>query len=118
MSANGLCHLVDGLHPPHLLAPGGGVHGEALGPGVDHHAVVHLALALRQQPHADLVQGQDVLAAEPQVSHQDWAVHQDVIEQEELPRLHPSPAGLGQHPLRKQHTTFKEGETQKLIDES
>ena len=106
MLTNDLCHLVDGLHPPHLLAPGGSVHGEALGPGVDHHAVIHLTLALCQQPHTDLVQRQNVLAAEPQVSHQDGAVHQDVIEQEELPRLDPGPAGLGQHPLRQQHPAF------------
>ena len=68
-------HLVNGLYPPHLLAPGGGVHGEALGPGVDHPAVVHLALPLGQEPHADLVQGQDVLPAEAQVPHQDGAIH-------------------------------------------
>ena len=46
---------VDGIYPGHLLSPGGRVHGEALGPGVDHPAVVHLPLSVTQHPHTHIL---------------------------------------------------------------
>ena len=70
-----LTHPVDGRDPLRLLSPGGGVHSEGLLPGVDHPAVLSLALALLQQPHTHLLQGDDVLCPVLEVLHQDTPVH-------------------------------------------
>ena len=113
-----LTHPVDGRDPLRLLSPGGGVHSEGLLPGVNHPAVLSLPLALLQQPHTHLLQGDDVLGSILDILHQDtpvdlhtttntsqhsWGVgrssYQNIIEQEKLSGFHSRPAGLGEDSL-------------------
>ena len=58
-----------------------------------------------QRLHLDLLEVDDPLLVEaPPAADHDAAVHQDVVEEEELARLQPLPAGLREDALAHQET--------------
>ena len=94
--------LFDVGHPLLLLGGRGGVHGERLSPRADQPAVHEDALVL-QRPQLHLFERNDVLLVVFLLADDDVAVHQEVVEEEELPGFGLLPAGLCEHALADEH---------------
>ncbi len=92
-------------HPLRLLRCCSGVDGEGFGGRFNEPAVAQVALVL-YRAYGDALQRDDVLLIVLLLLDDDVTVHQDVVEEEELPGFGPFAAQLCENALSDQHSTW------------